>query len=108
MFVPLAEARYGFSRRKLRMRTEPLAYKNRSPTAEPIGKAAGIARRIGSRLLHEAREALPPTIRMRLVESTLLRDASHRPISRSGRSAMRCELLKVLGFTPLCIISSQN
>lgn len=44
------------------MRTEPLSYENSSPTVEPITKAAGIARRIGTRLLHEAREALPPTI----------------------------------------------
>src|ERR1700756_30004 len=44
------------------MRTEPLSYENNSPTVEPIRKAASIARRIGTRLLHEAREALPPTI----------------------------------------------
>src|SRR5215471_74233 len=44
------------------MRTEPLSYENSSPTVEPIEKAAGMARRIGTRLLHEAREALPPTI----------------------------------------------
>ena len=44
------------------MRTEPLSYENSSPTVEPITKAASIARRIGTRLLHEAREALPPTI----------------------------------------------
>src|SRR4029077_4018369 len=30
--------------------------------AEPTGISAGIARRIGARLLHEVREALPPTI----------------------------------------------
>jgi hypothetical protein len=29
---------------------------------KPIGAPAGAARRIGARLLHEAREALPPTI----------------------------------------------
>src|ERR1700756_1666802 len=44
------------------MRTEPLSYENNSPTVEPIRKAASIARRIGTRLLHEAREAVPPTI----------------------------------------------
>jgi len=44
------------------MRTEPLSYDHESPIAEPVGKAAGIARRIGIRLFHEVREALPPTI----------------------------------------------
>jgi len=44
------------------MRTEPLSYDAESPIAEPVGKAAGIARRIGIRLFHEVREALPPTI----------------------------------------------
>jgi len=44
------------------MRTEPLSYDDESPIAEPVGKAAGIARRIGNRLFHEVREALPPTI----------------------------------------------
>jgi len=44
------------------MRTEPLSYDDESPIAEPVGKAAGIARRIGIRLFHEVREALPPTI----------------------------------------------
>jgi hypothetical protein len=43
------------------MRTKPITY-NDSRTAEPIGISAGIARRIGARLLHEVREALPPTI----------------------------------------------
>src|SRR5262245_31320357 len=47
---------------KPRMRTEPVSYHGHSPTAEPIGKAVGIARRIGARLMHEAREALPPTV----------------------------------------------
>jgi len=44
------------------MRTEPLSYDDETPIAEPVGKAAGIARRIGIRLFHEVREALPPTI----------------------------------------------
>ena len=44
------------------MRTQPLSYNDESPIAEPVGKAAGIARRIGIRLFHEVREALPPTI----------------------------------------------
>src|SRR5215831_17418486 len=44
------------------MRTEPLSYDDESPIAEPVEKAAGIARKIGIRLFHEVREALPPTI----------------------------------------------
>jgi hypothetical protein len=44
------------------MRSEPPFYEGGSPVLRPIGKAAGPARRIGARLLHEAREALPPTI----------------------------------------------
>ena len=44
------------------MRIEPLSYDDESPIAGPVGKAAGIARRIGIRLFHEVREALPPTI----------------------------------------------
>jgi hypothetical protein len=44
------------------MRSEPPFYEGGSPALRPIGKAAGPARRIGARLLHEAREALPPTI----------------------------------------------
>ena len=43
------------------MRTKPITYSD-SRLAEPIGISAGIARRIGARLLHEVREALPPTI----------------------------------------------
>src|SRR5271157_5116107 len=43
------------------MRTKPILYDDSRP-AEPIGIPAGVARRIGARLLHEAREALPPTI----------------------------------------------
>ena len=35
---------------------------NDSPPAEPIGIAAGVAHRIGARILHEFREVLPPTI----------------------------------------------
>jgi hypothetical protein len=44
------------------MRSEPLYYEGDSPPVEPIGKAGGRAGRIGARLLHEAREAVPPTI----------------------------------------------
>jgi hypothetical protein len=44
------------------MRGEPLHYEGGSPAIEPVGKAAGAVRRIGVRLLHEAREALRPTI----------------------------------------------
>lgn len=44
------------------MRSEPLYYEGDSPIVEPVGRAAGPVRRIGARLLHEAREALPPTI----------------------------------------------
>ena len=43
------------------MRTKPILYNDSRP-AEPIKIPAGVARRIGARLLHEAREALPPTI----------------------------------------------
>ena len=44
------------------MRTEPLSFDDSSPTVAPIGRAAGLARRVGGRLLHEVREVLPPTI----------------------------------------------
>ena len=44
------------------MRTEPLSYGGSSSIPEPIGKAAGVAHGIGARLLHETREALPPTL----------------------------------------------
>ena len=43
------------------MRTKPFTISD-SHLAEPTGIFAGIARRIGARLLHEVREALPPTI----------------------------------------------
>ena len=43
------------------MRTKPITYNDSRP-AEPVGISAGIARRIGARLLHEVREAVPPTI----------------------------------------------
>src|SRR5262245_22580460 len=43
------------------MRTKPITYNDSRP-AEPIGISAGIACRISARLLHEVREALPPTI----------------------------------------------
>jgi hypothetical protein len=44
------------------MRSEPLSYAGGGPASKPTGKAAGLARRIGARLLREVREALPPTI----------------------------------------------
>ena len=40
---------------------EPILENDGRP-AEAIGTPAGVARRIGARLLHEAREAVPPTI----------------------------------------------
>jgi hypothetical protein len=43
------------------MRYEPIL-RNGSPPAQPIEMPTGFARRIGARLLHEVREALPPTI----------------------------------------------
>jgi hypothetical protein len=43
------------------MRTKPILYNDSRP-AEPMEIPAGVAHRIGARLLHEAREALPPTI----------------------------------------------
>jgi hypothetical protein len=43
------------------MKTKPITYNDSRP-AEPIGISAGIAGRIGTRLWHEVREALPPTI----------------------------------------------
>jgi hypothetical protein len=44
------------------MRSEPLYYEGSSPAIQPAGRAVGPIRRIGARLLHEAREALPPTV----------------------------------------------
>src|SRR6516164_648218 len=43
------------------MRSEPIL-QNDSHPAGPIGLPAGVLRRIGARLLHEAREALVPTL----------------------------------------------
>jgi hypothetical protein len=43
------------------MRTTPIRYEDSHP-AQPVEIPAGIAWRIGARLLHEVREALPPTI----------------------------------------------
>ena len=43
------------------MRSEPILQSDSHP-AQPIEIPAGIAWRIGARLLHEVREALPPTI----------------------------------------------
>jgi hypothetical protein len=44
------------------MRSESLSYTASGTTGESTERRAGIARRIGTRLLHEAREALPPTL----------------------------------------------
>jgi hypothetical protein len=45
------------------MRTRPAAFDDpRHGSDLSVKKPAGVARRIGTRLLHEAREALPPTI----------------------------------------------
>ena len=47
------------------MRPKPISIDCDSPAfrpTEPIGTAAGLAHGIGARLLHEARDALPPTI----------------------------------------------
>jgi hypothetical protein len=48
------------------MRSKPISCDDTrrrfGPSAKPIGASARVARRIGARLLHEAREALPPTI----------------------------------------------
>ena len=48
------------------METEPIPNADRAPRFEvaagQIGAVSGLARRIGARLLHELREALPPTI----------------------------------------------
>jgi hypothetical protein len=44
------------------MRSEPLSYGDGRTTSEPIGKAAGVTRRIGASILHEWLEMLPPTI----------------------------------------------
>ena len=45
------------------MRTQPASFDD-NPLAigAAVKKPPGLARRIGARLLHEAREALPPTI----------------------------------------------
>jgi hypothetical protein len=46
-----------------RMRTQPFSLEDqRHGIGGSVNKAAGLGRRIGARLLHEAREALPPTI----------------------------------------------
>ena len=42
--------------------SEPPCFEGDNPAVEPSGKAAGSARLIGVQLLHEVREALPPTI----------------------------------------------
>src|SRR5215470_15822077 len=45
------------------MRTQPASFDDHRPGIDvSLLKPAGVARRIGLRLLHEAREALPPTI----------------------------------------------
>jgi hypothetical protein len=61
MFAPPAEPFTVIRREKPLMKTEPLSYDTSGP-AEPTGKAVRIASGIGARLLHEAREALPPTL----------------------------------------------
>ena len=43
------------------MRTSPVLHSDNPPVG-PIGVPSGVARRIGARLLHEAREAVPPTL----------------------------------------------
>ena len=43
------------------MRTKPITYNDSRP-AKPIGISAGIAGRIGARLLHEVREVLPGSL----------------------------------------------
>jgi hypothetical protein len=45
------------------MRTQPASFDdNRAAIGGAVEKPPGLARRIGARLLHEARDALPPTI----------------------------------------------
>ena len=44
------------------MRSEPSFPAGGTSAGEPIRSGAGLARRIGTRLLHEVREAVPPTI----------------------------------------------
>jgi hypothetical protein len=45
------------------MRTSPASINNNPPAIDAaVKKPPGLPRRIGARLLHEAREALPPTI----------------------------------------------
>src|SRR5215470_3036560 len=45
------------------MRTQPASFDDHRPGIDvSLLKPAGVARRIGARLLHEAREALPPTL----------------------------------------------
>jgi hypothetical protein len=45
------------------MRTEPVSFDDNPPAIDAaVKKPPGLPRRIGARLLHEAREALPPTI----------------------------------------------
>ena len=60
MFASPAEPFTVIRREKPLMKTEPLSNDTSGP--EPTGKAVWIARGIGARLLHEAREALPPTL----------------------------------------------
>src|SRR5271170_5250111 len=45
------------------MRTQPASFDDHDPgSGASINQPAGVAHRIGARLLHEVREALPPTI----------------------------------------------
>jgi hypothetical protein len=45
------------------MRTQPVSFDDHRPAIDvSLNKPAGVARRIGTRVLHEAREAVPPTL----------------------------------------------
>jgi hypothetical protein len=45
------------------MRTQPASFDDHRPRIDgSVQKPSGVARRIGARILHEAREAIPPTI----------------------------------------------
>jgi hypothetical protein len=45
------------------MRTQPASFDDRRPGIDgSVKKPSGVTRRIGARLLHEMREAVPPTI----------------------------------------------
>ena len=45
------------------MRTQPASFDDNPPAIDAaVKKPSGLPRRIGARILHEAREGLPPTI----------------------------------------------